>query len=245
MDWHLTERRFVQSFFMTLSQQLALPERWIRIHETFCARVRVYHVVISKQEKIILTSSSEKPVAELKPKHGKIRRDEHQEVQDDESHVEHEDTRTGHEEDERSTVDYRIQGILSSPKGRRCSKTISRQPGPPDTRASEKGKLVVTPNFQVIVPPQRKYAVQSFLSLCTPSGVLALASTHDVFFFRCVSTLQCLDSVSMTCRFISRDSLQKNIYRRSPAESVSQFASFEMCEVWAIRIVLIVRMVHD
>ena len=38
----------------------------------------------------------------------------------------------------------------------------------------------------------------------------------------------------MTCRFISRDSLQKRkSYRRSPAESVSQFASFEMCEVYS------------
>ena len=40
----------------------------------------------------------------------------------------------------------------------------------------------------------------------------------------------------MICRFISRDSLQKRkIYRRSPVESVSQFASFEMCEVYSSR----------
>ena len=74
-------------------------------------RVHIYHVVrykdcfensiISKQEKTTLTSSSEKPVAELKPKLGKIRRDEHPEVQEDESHVEHEEAHTGQQEDER------------------------------------------------------------------------------------------------------------------------------------------------
>ena len=39
--------------------------------------------------------------------------------------------------------------------------------------------VVVTPNFQVIVPPQRKFAVQSFLSFCTPCRAVRRSLRFD------------------------------------------------------------------
>ena len=97
---------------------------------------------------------------------GKIRRDEHQEVQEDESHVEHKETRTGHEEDERSKVDYRIQGILHEAvrkedvARRQLVGNLVHQIHAHPKRED----LVATPNFQVITPPERKYAVPESVS---------------------------------------------------------------------------------
>ena len=123
-------------------------------------------------------------------------------------------------------MDHKIQGKPSSPRGRRCSKTISRQPGPPDTRPSVKGNLVVTPNFQGIVPPQRKYAVQSFLSFCTPCRAVSRAgvgSTHDFFLLRFDAPVLALCVVDLPLHFMCLVP-KKKTYRRSPAESVLQSA---------------------
>ena len=124
-------------------------------------------------------------------------------------------------------MDNKFQGKPSSPKGRRCSKTVSRQPGPPDTRPSEKGKLVVTPNFQVIIPPQRKYAVQifSFFLHDVSCRQACWRWLHSRFFFslRFDAPVLALRVDDLPLHFICLVPNKKN-HRRSPAESVLQSA---------------------
>ena len=144
--------------------------------------MRVNHVVISKQEKIILTPSTGKPVAELKPKHF-LRRFDVTNIKKYKKMNHTSSTRKPVLDTKRTSVQQWITEFKEYSAVRKEDVARRQLIGNlvHQIHAHPKREdLVATPNFQVITPPERKYAVQSPCRAVRRAGV---GSTHDVFFF--------------------------------------------------------------